>query len=244
MTITLTAPTSTAAATAGGFDFQMVVHDLYRDIHKGIRAELFALTSTAGAIDPSNRCDRAAVADHVAAVAGILDSHAHHEDAAIGPALEANLPDLAEQIAADHTLLDARFAFVTELAASTVDLDRGGDARRLGHLLYLELGGFVSAYLGHQIVEERVVMPALEQAIGVEEVIALHMQILGSIPPEEMVAGLSMMLPALNLDDRAEMLGGMRLGAPPEAFQGVVGLARSVLRPADFDALATRLELG
>ena len=241
MSITLTDPISTAPATVGGFDFQMVVHDLYRDIHKGIRAELFALTSAAGGIDPSNRCDRAAVADHVAAVAGILDSHAHHEDAAIGPVLEANLPDLAERIATDHEVLDARFAFVTELAAATVDTN---EARRLGHLLYLELSGFVSAYLNHQLVEERVVMPALEQAIGVEAVIGLHMQILGSIPPDEMVAGLSMMLPALNLDDRAEMLGGMRLSAPPEAFQGVVGLARSVLRPADFDALATRLELG
>ena len=42
--------------------------DLYRDIHKGIRAELFAITSTAGSIDPADEFDRAALADHVAAV--------------------------------------------------------------------------------------------------------------------------------------------------------------------------------
>jgi len=34
----------------------------------------------------------------------------------------------------------------------------------------------------------------------------------------------------------------MRTGAPPEVFQGVVGLARSVLLPADYTALASRLE--
>ena len=44
------------------------------------------------------------------------------------------------------------------------------DQRRLGHLLYLELSAFTSAYLAHQVVEERVVMPALEQALGFEAV--------------------------------------------------------------------------
>ena len=42
-----------------------VVHDLYRDIHKGIRAELFAVTETAGALDPASDADRAALAAHV-----------------------------------------------------------------------------------------------------------------------------------------------------------------------------------
>ncbi|HEY3484888.1 MAG TPA: hypothetical protein VGK49_05855, partial [Ilumatobacteraceae bacterium] len=133
-----------------------------------------------------------------------------------------------------------RFAFVNELAVDVVDAT---DPRRLGHLLYLELSGFTSAYLAHQLVEERVVMPSLEQAIGPDEVFGLHNAIISSIPPEEMASGLSMMLPAMNLDDRAELLAGMRMSAPPEAFGAVVGLARSVLRPVDFDALATRLEL-
>lgn len=34
------------------------------------------------------------------------------------------------------------------------------------------------------------------------------------------------------------------MSAPPEAFAGVVQLARSVLAPNDFAALATRLDLG
>jgi hypothetical protein len=50
------------------------------------------------------------------------------------------------------------------------------------------------------------------------------------------------MLPAMNLDDRFEMLAGMRASAPPEAFEGVYGLAGSVLESADFAALSQRLE--
>ena len=84
-------------------------------------------------------------------------------------------------------------------------------------------------------------MPALERAIGVEAVLGIHVAILSSIPPDEMGRSLAFMLPAMNLDDRTELLAGMRMTAPPEAFDGVVGLARSVLDPADFGALAARL---
>jgi hypothetical protein len=49
------------------------------------------------------------------------------------------------------------------------------------------------------------------------------------------------MLPAMNIDGRAELLAGMRAGAPPQVFEGVWGLAASVLTPVDHAALADRL---
>ena len=52
--------------------FELVAVDTYRDIHKGIRADLFAVTTAAGRVDPSDERGRAAVADHVAAVAQVL----------------------------------------------------------------------------------------------------------------------------------------------------------------------------
>ena len=64
---------------------------------------------------------------------------------------------------------------------------------------------------------------------------------MGSIPPEEMATSLALMLPAMNVDDRTELLGGMRAGAPAEVFEGVWALAGSVLAPADHRALAGRL---
>ena len=58
-----------------------------------------------------------------------------------------------------------------------------------------------------------------------------------------MAQSLALMLPAMNIDDRTEMLGGMQAGAPAEVFDGVWGLAGSVLAPADHAALAARLGL-
>lgn len=225
------------------YDFDLVTFDLYRDIHKGIRAELFAVTSTAGSLDPTDRCGRVALADHVVSVGQVLELHAEHEDATIDPVLVAHLPELAESISNDHRVLEARFAGLVELASDAAAATAPADHRRLGHLLHLELSGFTSAYLAHQLVEERVVMPALEQALGVEAVVGMHMAIISSIPPDVMAASLAFMLPAMNVEDRAELLGGMRAAAPPEAFAAVVSLARSVLDPAEFTATAKRLDL-
>ena len=58
-----------------------------------------------------------------------------------------------------------------------------------------------------------------------------------------MATSLALMLPAMNIDDRTELLGGMQAGAPAEVFAGVWGLAGSVLAPADHRALGARLGL-
>jgi hypothetical protein len=223
-------------------DFSVPAVDLYRDIHKGIRSELFAVTSTAGSIDPSDRCDRAALADHVVSVAGVLESHAHHEDAVIDPVLERHLPDLASVINDDHERLERMFSSITDLGTAIVDVV-GSDQRRLLQLLHLDLARFTSSYLEHIDLEERVVMQRLPELLGVEEIAAMHVAIVSSIPPDEMARSLAFMLPAMNIDDRAELFGGLRLAAPPEAFDATMGLARSVLRPSDFAALADRLEV-
>lgn len=241
MTITPTSPTEQAAGTTFP-GFELVAVDLYRDIHKGIRAELFAVTSTAGSLDPTECADRSAFAAHVVSVAGVLGSHAHHEDEAIDPLLEEHFPRLAERVRADHEALEGRFAGIVSLADGFIDVE-GADQRRLAQLLHLELAGFTSAYLLHQDLEEREIMPVLERRLGPEATLELHAAIVGAIPPDELARTLAFMLPAMNVFDRVELLGGMQATAPAPAFEAVVGLARSVLRPDEFSAVAQRLAI-
>lgn len=219
--------------------FQAVTFDLYRDIHKGIRAEMFRVTELAGSLDPSDRRARTAFAAEVEGLVQNLESHAAHEDNAVQPALEAARPDLAATIAADHHALDARYHDLRTVASAAVDAT--SNARVAMHEAYLELASFTSVYLAHQHTEEQVVMPALEAAIGVEAVMTIHGHIISSIPPQEMAASLAFMLPAMNLDDRAELLGGMRANAPAPVFEGIWGLAGSVLTAGDYAALGARL---
>jgi hypothetical protein len=95
--------------------------------------------------------------------------------------------------------------------------------------------------LWHQEFEERVVMPVLLEAIGVEGALGVHHSIVSSIPPSVMAKTLAVMIPAMNLDDRCELLAGMEHDASPEVFRTVWSLTQSVLTPADFRVLAIRL---
>ena len=245
-TSTLTAGTTTHVVPVDQWDpadddLRVVAVDLYRDIHKGIRSELLALVETAGRVDPHHRDDRAALVQHVLATHELLESHAHHEDGVIQPVLEQELPVLAERIERDHHELDTCIGRIAD-RASALDAPHG-DVRARTHRLYLDLARFTSAYFLHIDIEERVLMPALERAVGVDEVIAMNAAIVGSIPPGDLARSLALMLPAMNVEDRCELLAGMQATAPPEVFAGVTDLARSVLRPDDVRALERRLGL-
>ena len=235
---TTTDPTITDPTVLTGLE--PVTFDMYRDVHKGIRAELFALTTSAGSLDASDRIGRLELARHVEDVVGLLVSHASHEDAVIQPALEAHAPALAERIEADHAALEARIAAIDALVKESVDAAANQTRFRV-HEVYIELAAFTSAYLAHQDVEERVVMPTLERTVGVEAVLGMHAAIIGSIPPAEMAKSLALMLPSMNIDDRTELLGALRQNAPAPVFQGVWSLAGSVLAPTDCAAVAARL---
>lgn len=215
--------------------------DPLRDIHKAIRAELFAVTSAAGRCDPGDDRDRRDVARRVRDLVEVLAVHAGHEDDHAFPLLAEPRPDLAERLAADHRDLERSAA---ELVARGAELEEATDGhRRIAHQLYLDLAAFTGAYLTHQDLEERVVAPLLLVAAGPERHAAMERAIAESIPEHLKVRTLAVMLPALNVEERVEVLGGMRADLPAPAFEQVWGLAASVLPIADRDALAARLGL-
>lgn len=247
MTITASSTTATtdpatpySLITRDDLRLAPVMLDLYKDIHKGIRAELFAVTAAAGRTDPADAAARAELNDQVRALAHLLDLHAQHEDSAIEPALVAWMPDLAELISVDHALFDRRvYGLVT--CAESAAAAGPSTARAELHELYLGLAAFTGSYLGHIDLEERVIMPGLERAIGVDGVMQIHGAIVGSMPPDDFARGLAAMMPAMNIDDRVDMLAGMRMGAPAEVFAGVLGTVGTLIGEAGFTALTSRL---
>src|SRR5206468_12060409 len=96
--------------------------------------------------------------------------------------------------ASAHEPLDARLWKVAVLADAAVDGGATHHRQQLHHL-YLELASFTAAYLEHQDLEERVLMPALEAAIGVDAVLEVHQAIIAGIPPDRFSRFLAVMLP-------------------------------------------------
>ena len=219
---------------------EAITVDLYRDIHKGIRNELFAVTFSAGQVDPGNRDAVATVAGRWRNLVGLLVAHAEHEDAFVQPLIEIHAPSLAEVVATAHPELEAQMAALEVLADRATDA--GVCEQRLSvHRMYLGFASFTAAYLQHQELEETQVMPTLASVIGFEELLGIHHAIVGSLTPDEVAQSGALMLPAMNVEDRVELVGGAKAGAPPEVFAGMMALTQSVLSAADFAQLETRL---
>jgi iron-sulfur cluster repair protein YtfE (RIC family) len=202
----------------------------YRDIHKGLRALLFDVMQKAGRLDFS---DRDAVARYRAELKAAIDflmSHAEHENEFVGPLLAQHAPELARRITAVHEDQEQ------ELPELLAMIDRGA-----AHGFVLELARISGELLVHMTEEEEVLMPALWASMTDAEIMAAHDALVASIPPQEMAYALSWMLPSMNAPERAELLAHVRASAPPEVFDFVRGLAKSVLSAADDEALEQRL---
>ncbi|MCU0259464.1 MAG: hemerythrin domain-containing protein [Ilumatobacteraceae bacterium] len=240
--MTITDVTSTVATTIDRPRYRPVSFDLYRDIHKAIRVEMFEVVANAGRIDPGDRAACDDLADQVDALVTFLHQHAEHEDGTLQAPLEQVAPHLAGQVATEHTAIEARLDHVVALA-QLLRRAPERDRRAVAHELYLDLAAFTGDYLAHQDLEERVIGQALDAALGTEGLLALNGAILASIPPHELSASLALMFPAMNVDDRVDLLGGMRATAPAEVFDANWSLARSVLTAREVDELSARLGL-
>lgn len=216
-------------------------HDLYGPIHKGLRKALCELVVRVGRTDfaaPDQRRETlAALRRQLAVSAG----HLRHEEAHIHPALEERAPGAALTLDADHAHHRAAFEAL-EAAMAAVEAAEAEAAREAGRELYLRFSQFVAADFAHMAEEEMVVQPLLHRLFSDEELIAIEGAIVGSLPPEENIALVRMMLPAMAAHERLGFMRFVKEAAPAEAFEAMMGFAaRAALEPADYQALAAGL---
>jgi hypothetical protein len=147
--------------------------------HKGIRAELFGVTSAAGTMDPRDEAALSALSRRFRALTSLLDEHAAHEERYLTPLIERQSRPLAKFITHDHGALEAQ---LHRLGAAAEELP--SKRRETLHRFYLGVASFTSAYLGHQAAEELEVMPALAAGYTIEELVRVNAAIMAEIPPK------------------------------------------------------------
>ncbi len=213
--------------------------DLYREVHKGLRLALFELVGAAGALDDSSPRDAEAFARLFADIDMMLVTHHGHEDGEhLAALIERHAPEAATRVVEAHDRINARLAEIRSLVAESTA------GSRVGAEIYDSVVRFVADYLDHMNDEETVVMPALQGAVPVDELMAITMAIRTSVPPPDMCVFLRYMLPAMNPDERTATLGGMKAGAPPEIFALFWGVAEASLSKADLATVASRITDG
>lgn len=215
-------------------------YNIYTIIHKGLRAFMSDTLLKTGRMDVNDDAERAQTVEQVRALLAMSASHLRHEDEFLHSALERARPGSAARTAEEH---HGHEAAIAALEVELARLEAASLQRRdvLARQLYLHLSAFVAENFEHMIVEERDNHAMLIEAYSDEEVLSIEHAIVASLSPEESFAGLRWMIPFINSDERAFLLGGMKRNAPPEAFQAVLGLARDMLTQRDYYKLERAL---
>ncbi|MFF3684518.1 hemerythrin domain-containing protein [Streptomyces sp. NPDC002187] len=205
--------------------------DLYRNVHMGQRARLFALAVELGAADHAERSVMEELTERCLAMTQELREHADHEDTFVHPLLRDRAPRAAGALDGEHVRLDAALAALDERARA---LPKEPPASRpsAGHALYLALNELISAYLAHLHTEETVAMPALWEHCGDDELGAVFGAFRASRTPEEALADLRRMLPSLPPADRAAIVRATLAGGPGTEAGRTLAALSTTLAPA------------
>ena len=212
--------------------------DIYGPVHKGIRLGHGALLTRLGRADWGG--DERALLTDLRAHLRLGAQHLDHEEKHIHAALNARQAGAADDLDDQH---DAHRAHFAVLLARIDGLEAAApqDRPALGRALYLDYSEMVAADLAHMRHEEAVIWPQLCALFTDAELQAIEMTIIGSLSPDDNMAYMRLMIPAMNRDERAGLLGGMKAGAPPEVFAAVIDhAARPTLSVADLSDLDAR----
>lgn len=211
---------------------ESIEFDLYRDVHKGLRAELFALPVQIGRTDPEDPDAVATVTTRLRDFLDLLDDHAEHEEEHLGPLIARSDPSLTSRVEDEHRHVERTMDVLRRIGDDLPAADPVRGRVQL-HRLYLASASFASEYLAHLSTEEVEIMPLLATTTPVDELLAVNGAIVGSILPDQMDRYLRLIVPAQNPLDLAEMYAGMRAGAPPDVFDHLLEVAEGSLgRPA------------
>jgi hypothetical protein len=206
--------------------------DIYKEVHKGLRKALFDLAFQAGSTDFTSADSLQRLKEQFDLTYNLLEVHAHSEDTFVEPLLKQCNVRMAEMLTAAHKELDAT---VSRLKQSLNDLNAGqADISDQGRSLYLGLTRFISEYLKHIADEEQELMPLLWENFDDEKLMEVTGTIRANVPPAVMANFLSLMIPAMNHGERAELLIGMRQATPSHVFDGVCQLSQRVLSEQDW----------
>lgn len=218
--------------------------DVYRDIHKAVRAELFEGARRLGRADWRDQAEVEALQARVGRLIVELRDHVRHEEEHMHPLIERRVPGAVGVLRADHEQQEAFLDEFEAFAERVFAMEPGDPMRaRAGLEVYRALSRFIAVYLPHLEHEETTITRALWELSTNEELAETYGRLVGTMPREELIGSLEIMLPAINPHERVELLGGIRAGMP-DFYDEAAAVAQRVLSEDEWSALQGALAGG
>ena len=148
----------------------------------------------------------------------VLEWHAHGEEIAIFPALEAVAPSVAEAYERDHRALDATFAALNNAVTARDAWETTRTTAAFKFYLDVHLAK-EDAHL-YRLIRERVAVPDQGKAVGV---------MASTVPQDRFPELVAWMFPLLGNDDRENMTRIWQMVMPADAFTGATTLVEQAI---------------
>ena len=148
----------------------------------------------------------------------VLEWHAHGEELAMFPALEAVAPSVAEAYEKDHRGLDAAFVALSNAVSVRDPLETARATAAFKFHLDIHLDK-EDAHL-YRIIRERVSIPDQGHAVGI---------MANGVPEDRFPELVAWMFPLMGIDDRVNMTRIWQMVMPPDAFAGATQLVEKAI---------------
>jgi hypothetical protein len=218
--------------------------DVYVNVHKGLRSHITRFSYKTGSTDWNEMSEVKSLQADWKELLMLIQSHHNHEDRFIHPVLARISPGGHRNYEEEHHAL---MSVLNDLDTHFNSLmhDDGPKAKRaeIGLEFYRGLNLFYAEFLHHLNREEVEAERSLHSLCPPEDIMAMVGELIGSIPPDELILWIDLMSPAMNMPECAEFLGIMKAGAPPEAFKALAERVHMARGEADWQKLKTALGL-
>ncbi len=159
----------------------------------------------------------------------VLEWHAHGEELAIFPALEAVAPSVAKAYEKDHRALDAAFDALSNAVSVRDPLETARATKAFKYFLDVHLDK-EDTHL-YRLIGERVSVPDQGQAVGL---------MASTVPDDRFPELVAWMFPLMGHDDRENMTRIWQKVMPPKAFAGASQLVATAI-PDGWPELTRRI---
>jgi len=218
-------------------------HDLYRNIHAGLRVCMSDALAAVGRMDGDDPADMASVTLQVNELIVLFRGHLEKENAWVHPALEARQPGATMRIAHDHEDHIAALALIAE-DLSVLRYAPASRRAATARILYRDLAAFVADNLVHMATEEAEHNAVLWSTHSDEELVGIERAIVASIAPPLKSAYLRWIVPAVPHAERVAVMSALRANAPAEAFDATLAMLKPHLAHRDWAKLVAALTSG
>lgn len=211
--------------------------DLYRAVHRGLRALMLDTQWQLSRLDPLQPASRRDVLSQTRDLVRVCRVHLDDEQAVIHAAMDRRMPGATTAFDRDHLHHAAQLVRL-EALAKELDVSPSRQAHRA---LEHELDAFVRESLEHMHAEEELLMPLLQATHSDPELVQLHHEIVQTIAPADFRLFTRWMVQGLPASERTAWLASVKREAPETVFDDALRLAREELPEAELGPLLAGL---